>query len=193
MVHYNNSKGEESKVCMRTIVASNQNLCTTFKAHLFVSSPTSGILIIDRLDFGGYEICRNRNNPIKRITLSCDYSKDSCGIRTDFCSLDDWTIQEKGNTRGRTIRESTGLPLLKKSITGHSCSYPICIPCFQRSGIDVTVSRVQHVLRPDSPISIFRGRRNLQGRSLYLDPSQTPKGPAVLNLPEFGTTKPTIT
>jgi hypothetical protein len=170
---------KEGKRCTKmTTVFINPYLCTTFKSHLLVANPPSGTIKIDRLNFGSRELCSDTK--FKRTTLFCDFERDSCGIRTDFCSLGDWTIQEEGSNNSR--RNNEGLPLLKNSVSGNSCDYPICIPCFQYSGIDVTqVSRE----RSGRSLQIGKlGRRSAQGRSIYIDPRNKIHGPEVLNLPE---------
>jgi hypothetical protein len=168
--------------------------CKTFRVELVVGA-NSGILGIDCVNFGGYEVCRE--HPIKKNTMKCDFEEDSCGIRTDFCSLHDWTIQERRSGlygQKMSLTRSTGLPLLKRDVTGNSCSYAVCIPCFQPSGIEVITSlsspRVDINSGPVAgpvPGPVPRLTVNLGAWSLFLDPSNSPgevAGPAILSLPE---------
>ena len=177
---------EEGKVCVRVVDPYRYRyLCSTFRVELVVGSTRSGILGIDRVDFGGYEVCKNY--PIKRKTLKCDFEEDSCGIRTDFCSLHDWTIQERGSGFSRgygqqtSIKRSTGLPLLKRNVTGNNCSYAVCIPCFQRSGFEVTVIKSR---TPPRAQMLPRDVIELGERSLLIDSSDTTALFAILDLPE---------
>jgi hypothetical protein len=182
---------------MRLIDKLRLKFCRTYRASLLVGSLKNGDLIFDDLNFGGPELCNTMNQP-KPSTFKCDFEKDSCGIRTDFCSLYDWTIKaldsegeghewsESFDREKRSFSsnsESKGLALMKRNVTGNSCFYPICIPCFQQSGIDVTV--IKH---PDD-FQISRSRRSFGslGHALLLDPTRRPGegvGPAIIDLPE---------
>ena len=183
---------KQGQLCLR-MINPNRNLCKTYKALLTLRPVKGGVLGFDRLDFGGPELCTLQKK--KPTTFKCDFEKDGCGIRTDFCSLYDWTIQNRGSSFSKgsdrekrsfgSRKGSSGLALMKRNITGDSCSYPICIPCFQQSGIDVTVIKHPGLFYFGTRNS--RERRDLRGVSLFLDPSRRPRegvGPAIADLPE---------
>ena len=72
---------EESKECLRTVDPYRYPyLCKTFRVVLVVGSTKSGVLGIDHVDFGGYEVCRNY--PVRRRTSKCG-SDDNCGLCID--------------------------------------------------------------------------------------------------------------
>lgn len=185
----------EHKKCFRTIHPKYfPSLCETFRLELKVYGTSHygtshGIVTLDQVDFGGPTICED--DPIIPTTSRCNFEADDCGIRTDFCSLYDWNIQNNDIRPGRDTEsqdkrnfpKKTGLSLQRRNITSkdYACSYPVCIPCFQSSGLNVHT--IMPSFRGDSPRPLEG--RGLSGRSLALDPSTRPGeavGPAVLDL-----------
>ena len=196
-------KMQEKKCFRHTYIRYKRDQCQTFRIEIIIKAVDNDIITLSDVEFGGPQLCDRGNPYLVPKTLKCDFEKDDCGIRTDFCSLHEWTIRERSKGKcSRWLRRASkndddddddrspfeikGLRLARRNISSTFCSYdPICIPCFQPSGISTGPMLEDHDDDKSGAPEECRDRR-MSGNSLFLDPRPLggrAAGPTIFDFP----------